>query len=91
MFSSERKEPINIAQMETQSEVSSEKDTTAVYNAHVDVSSIDEAKLMRKIDWQLLPWLSFLYLLTFLGRMTIGNAKVRSPTPLPWVGIDVCS
>ena len=54
-----------------------EKDVTAVYNAHVDVSDVDEAKLIRKIDWRLLPWLSFLYLLSFLDRTSIGNAKVR--------------
>ena len=59
------------------SEDSSERDTTFIYNAHVDVSGVDEAKLIRKIDWRLLPWLSFMYLLTFLDRMSIGNAKVH--------------
>ena len=54
-----------------------EKDTTVVYNAHVDVSAVDETKLLRKIDRRLLPWLSFLYLLSFLDRTSIGNAKVR--------------
>ena len=54
-----------------------EKDTTIFYNTHVDVSDIDEARLIRKIDWQLLPWLSLLYLLSFLDRTSIGNAKVR--------------
>ena len=39
---------------------------------------IDERKLMRKLDWALIPWLSFLYLLSFLDRTSIGNAKVRS-------------
>lgn len=48
----------------------------ALYNPHVDVSGIDEAKLLRKVDWKLLPWLSSIYLLTFLGRTSIGNAKV---------------
>jgi len=50
---------------------------TVVYNPHVDVSGVDEAKLVRKIDWWLLPWLSFLYLLSFLDRTSIGNAKVH--------------
>ena len=54
-----------------------EKDATAIYNPSVDVSGIDEAKLIRKVDYRLLPWLSFLYLLTFLDRMSIGNAKVH--------------
>ncbi|KAH9479340.1 MFS-type transporter cnsO [Psilocybe cubensis] len=47
-----------------------------VYNAHVDTSGVDERKLMRKIDLALIPWLSFLYLLSFLDRTSIGNAKL---------------
>ncbi len=47
-----------------------------LYNAHIDVSGVDERKLMRKIDLYLVPWLSFLYLLSFLDRTSIGNAKV---------------
>ena len=47
-----------------------------LYNAHVDISGIDERKLIRKMDWHLVPWLSFLYLLSFLDRTSIGNAKV---------------
>ncbi|PFH50245.1 hypothetical protein AMATHDRAFT_4153 [Amanita thiersii Skay4041] len=52
------------------------KKANPVYNAHVDVSSIDERKLLRKIDIALIPWLSFLYLLSFLDRTSIGNAKL---------------
>lgn len=48
-----------------------------VFNADVDVSGVDERKLMRKLDWHLIPWLSFLYLLSFLDRTSIGNARVR--------------
>ncbi|KAF8238161.1 MFS general substrate transporter [Tricholoma matsutake] len=47
-----------------------------LYNAHVDISGVDEPKLLRKIDLALLPWLSLLYLLSFLDRTSIGNAKV---------------
>ena len=39
-------------------------------------ASIDEKKLIRKIDFVLIPWLSFLYLVAFLDRSSIGNAKV---------------
>lgn len=39
--------------------------------------SIDEKRLMRRVDWALIPWLSFLYLLSFLDRSSIGNAKVH--------------
>lgn len=36
-------------------------------------ASIDEKKLLRKIDMRLIPWLSFLYLLSFLDRSAIGE------------------
>jgi len=45
-------------------------------NAEVDTHEIDEKKLIRKLDWALIPWLSFLYLLSFLDRTSIGNAKL---------------
>lgn len=64
------------------SELGSDKDIAAIYNPHVDVSGIDEAKLIRKVDWYLLPWLSLLYLLSFLDRTSIGNAKVGRIVPL---------
>ena len=63
---------------EVLSEDSGEKGVTVLYNSHVDVSGVDEAKLVRKIDWRLIPWLSFLYLLSFLDRTSIGNARVSS-------------
>lgn len=34
------------------------------------------AKLLRKIDWRLLPILTLLYTLSYLDRGNIGNAKV---------------
>ncbi|KAH0836758.1 major facilitator superfamily domain-containing protein [Lanmaoa asiatica] len=50
----------------------------AIYNADVDVSGVDERKLMRKVDMRTVPWLAFLYLLAFLDRTSIGNAKLYS-------------
>lgn len=44
-----------------------------IYNADVDTSSVDERKLLRKLDIALIPWLSFLYLLSFLDRTSIGK------------------
>lgn len=35
-----------------------------------------ERKLVRKLDWTLIPWLCVLYLLAFLDRTNIGNAKI---------------
>ncbi|KNG49198.1 pantothenate transporter liz1 [Stemphylium lycopersici] len=35
-----------------------------------------DKELLRKLDFRLIPWLSFLYLISFLDRTNIGNAKV---------------
>jgi hypothetical protein len=48
-----------------------------VYRPDVDTSGIDEKKLIRKVDWHVIPWLALLYLLNSLDRGNIGNAKVR--------------
>ncbi|CAK5283160.1 unnamed protein product [Mycena citricolor] len=50
--------------------------STGVYRPDVDTSAVDERRLMRKLDMALVPWLSFLYLLSFLDRTSIGNAKL---------------
>ena len=44
-----------------------------LFNPEVDTSGVDERKLIRKIDMALIPWLSFLYLLSFLDRTSIGK------------------
>src|SRR5271156_487537 len=36
-----------------------------------------EKKLVWKLDLRLVPWLSLLYLLSFLDRTNIGNAKLQ--------------
>ncbi|KAK5173423.1 uncharacterized protein LTR77_002104 [Saxophila tyrrhenica] len=35
-----------------------------------------DKKLVRRLDLMLIPWLSFLYLVSFLDRTNIGNAKI---------------
>lgn len=35
-----------------------------------------ERKLVWRLDWMLIPWLCLLYLLAFLDRTNIGNAKI---------------
>lgn len=47
-----------------------------VYCPEVDISAIDPHKLKRKTDVQLIPWLTLLYLMNFLDRGSIGNARV---------------
>jgi hypothetical protein len=43
----------------------------------VDFSNVDEKKVLRKMDMRLLPMLALLYLLSFLDRGNIGNAKIE--------------
>ena len=43
---------------------------------HREFSEAETKKLLRKIDWTLLPLLSLLYLLSFLDRANIGNARL---------------
>jgi sugar phosphate permease len=38
--------------------------------------TLQDRKLLWKLDVKLIPWLSFLYLISFLDRTNIGNAKV---------------
>ncbi|EWC43929.1 hypothetical protein DRE_01281 [Drechslerella stenobrocha 248] len=40
------------------------------------VETLDAKRQLRKLDWGLIPWLSLLYLLAFLTRTNIGNAKL---------------
>ncbi|CAO1629429.1 unnamed protein product [Parajaminaea phylloscopi] len=47
-----------------------------VQKGHVTYSAEEEAKLVRKVDFLVLPTLSVLYLLSFLDRSNIGNAKI---------------
>ena len=48
-----------------------------VLPADIDFSHIDEAKVLRKMDVRLVPMLALLYLLSFLDRGNIGNAKIE--------------
>lgn len=56
-----------------------ETDEQSINQAHPE---IDERKLIRKIDFYVVPWLALLYLLNFLDRSNIGNARVRQSHPL---------
>ncbi|KAI1759332.1 MFS general substrate transporter [Hypoxylon sp. FL1150] len=51
-------------------------------DAHLGQQEKDEIdrKLVRRLDWILIPWLCILYLLAFLDRTNIGNAKVAHLT-----------
>lgn len=43
----------------------------------IDTSNVDPKKTLRKMDMRLIPMLAILYLLSFLDRSNIGNAKIQ--------------
>ncbi|RMZ12020.1 hypothetical protein D0860_03118 [Hortaea werneckii] len=45
-------------------------------------------KLLRKMDWRLVPLLLFLYLITYIDKVNIGNAKIDQEGLLPSLGMD---
>ncbi|EJD08568.1 MFS general substrate transporter [Fomitiporia mediterranea MF3/22] len=75
-YEGNEKSPSGSASDEKQRFEAIEKLAVPQYQADVDTDHIDEKKLLRKLDWALIPWLSFLYLLSFLDRTSIGNAKL---------------
>ncbi|KAM7187995.1 Major facilitator superfamily domain containing protein [Naviculisporaceae sp. PSN 640] len=55
---------------------STSSDTDDIENTE----GINEKALLRKIDWRLLPAVGILYLLSFLDRSNVGNARVEGLT-----------
>ncbi|KAI4520801.1 MFS general substrate transporter [Schizophyllum commune Loenen D] len=61
-----------------QNEPSDDKEVTVNVES-VSVSSFDEAeykRIVRRVDWHLLPLVTLLYFLSYLDRGNIGNAKI---------------
>ncbi|KAH7145986.1 major facilitator superfamily transporter [Dactylonectria macrodidyma] len=62
------------------------------YSSDPDRSGFDQVstkKLLRKIDWTLIPFLALLYLLSFLDRTNISNARLaRIEADLGLAGLD---
>lgn len=52
-------------------------DLESVNLQDAEFANIDEAKVLRKMDLRLIPMLAILYLLCFLDRGNIGNAKIE--------------
>lgn len=51
--------------------------------------AIIDRKLVRRLDFLLIPWLCLLYLLAFLDRTNIGNAKIAGLVKPPPEGISL--
>ena len=43
----------------------------------IDYHGVKEKNLLRKIDWRIIPGVVLLYLLSFLDRSNVANAKVE--------------
>lgn len=54
--------------------------TSSDEEALEEADTIQDWKLLRKVDLRLLPILTLLYLLSFLDRTNIGNAKIDGLT-----------
>ncbi|KAG8767274.1 hypothetical protein FRC15_005797, partial [Serendipita sp. 397] len=53
------------------------------------IDTTHEKRILRKLDWHILPLVSLLYLLSFLDRSNIGNARVAGMvTDLHLVGLQ---
>ncbi|KAJ6594269.1 major facilitator superfamily domain-containing protein [Mycena capillaripes] len=61
---------------EKSEKASYDEDTAGSTEPKVELTEIARAKILRKLDVHLLPFVSLLYLLSFLDRANIGNAKI---------------
>lgn len=71
--------PVSVRQEDVGVEELKEHDSNSE-GQDVDFSGIDEKKTLRKMDLRLIPTLAVLYLLAFLDRGNIGNAKIQGLT-----------
>ncbi|KIJ13996.1 hypothetical protein PAXINDRAFT_13119 [Paxillus involutus ATCC 200175] len=72
--------------VDTEPPHNSEKDVGGARNG-VEFGPTERARLLRKLDWHLLPLVTLLFLLSFLDRANVGNAKIAGmSTDLNLVG-----
>jgi len=50
-------------------------------NMSSEEKAVYEKRLIRKLDFKIIPWLTLLYLISFLDRTNIGNAKIQGVCP----------
>ncbi|KAF2085514.1 major facilitator superfamily transporter [Saccharata proteae CBS 121410] len=77
--------PDQIMRMKSESRLSREQEideitSMATSRTGYSFSHLDEKKILRKMDMHLLPMLALLYLLSFLDRSNVGNAKIEGLT-----------
>ncbi|KAI0442473.1 major facilitator superfamily domain-containing protein [Xylaria telfairii] len=68
---------VDETQHRTQEDVIGRIDAMASETTFESFAHLDEKKILRKMDMRLIPMLALLYLLAFLDRGNIGNAKIE--------------
>ncbi|PCH43109.1 MFS general substrate transporter [Wolfiporia cocos MD-104 SS10] len=69
-------------------------DSVSVTQPPYEPERVTRNRLLRKLDWHLLPTVSLLYLLAFLDRVNVGNAKIAGLTTdlrLTGLQFNLCS
>ncbi|VBB78425.1 Putative MFS transporter [Podospora comata] len=66
-----------VAQQSLQERTATSKDGTSSEELEFDYTEEEEAIVRRKIDWHTVPLVTLLYMLCFLDRINIGNARIQ--------------
>lgn len=54
----------------------SERNVDGLYRPDVNTDSVNEKKLMRRIDLHVIPWLALLYFLNFMVRFPLNAMSI---------------
>ena len=77
-----REDSLEFMNLQGDKQISTSSNTEGLGNPkwnsnNADVSRVDSKKVLRKMDLHIIPILTILYLLCFLDRGNIGNAKIE--------------
>ena len=75
MASSALPRPLSKGSSDLEKHPAAEHDSVTVPSDEF-VDPVEVKRIIRKIDWRLVPLLGLLYMLTFLDRVNIGNARL---------------
>ncbi|KXN82652.1 hypothetical protein AN958_02329 [Leucoagaricus sp. SymC.cos] len=68
--------PVDTSEKAAVEEIRVAPSSISFETAGVGGHGISTARLLRKLDWNLIPFISLLYLLSFLDRSNVGNARL---------------
>ncbi|KAH6846941.1 major facilitator superfamily domain-containing protein [Chaetomium sp. MPI-CAGE-AT-0009] len=75
----QKEDAVEVSGIDTKPKVESEPSSGSELG-DTESGTIDEQALLRKLDWRLLPAVGVLYLLSFLDRSNVGNARIEGLT-----------